>query len=185
MEENPYQAPSSSEPTTGWSRTVIVFISLTIGAVYFIVVVPPVLSGRLERAWAVAPALLTVVSVLVYFFDPNGRAQRCYERQLKEREPVDDTELLESYFSAEVVDPEIPGRVRTILAKHMCYPAEKMLPDDDLTFFWDDLDGIDLMLELEQQFGIKIDDTDAEHTSCTIHDISRLIHRLRSTASVP
>jgi acyl carrier protein len=36
------------------------------------------------------------------------------------------------------------------------------------------------MIEIEERFGIKINDTDAEQTALTIRDISRLVHRLRS-----
>jgi acyl carrier protein len=184
MTENPYQAPNCGEPATSWSGALAVLGLLAIAATYFSVVGPMVLSGRLDRAWAVAPAFIGVACMLAFFFEPNLCAQRCYERQLKEREPVDDQELLESYFSTEEIDCDIPGRVRGILAKQMGYTPEKMLPDDDLTFFWDDIDSIGLILELEDQFGIKINDTDAEQSAFTIREISRLVHRLRPAANV-
>jgi acyl carrier protein len=183
MNENPYQAPNCSEPARGWSRIVIVFVLLTIGVAYFSVVVPPVLSGRLDRAWAIAPAFLGVVFVLVYFFDPNMRAQRRYERQLKEREPVDDEGLLEEYFLPEELDRDIPARVRGILAKHMGYPAERMLPDDDLMFYWDEVDAAELVLEIEERFGIKITEADTEHKMFTIREISHLVHKKRDATS--
>jgi acyl carrier protein len=184
MAENPYQAPNCGEPATSWSGVLAVLGLVAIAATYFSVVGPMVLSGRLDRAWAVAPAFIGAVFVLVYCFEPNLCAQRCYERQLKEREGVDDQDLLESYFSTEEMDPDIPGRVRGILAKQMGCTPEKMLPDDDLTFFWDDVDGIDLILELEDQFGMKINETDAERTAYTIREISRLVHRLRPAANM-
>jgi acyl carrier protein len=180
MDENPYEAPQSSVEAGGWSRVLVVIVLLAIGAAYFGVVVPMVLRGQLDRALAIAPALLAVVCLLVFLFDPNQRAERRYNQQLKERGPADDEELLEAYFSPEEVDRDIPGQVRAILAKHMAYPREKMLPDDDLLFFWYDLDAVDLMIEIEERFGIKINDTDAEQTALTIRDISRLVHRLRS-----
>jgi acyl carrier protein len=179
MDENAYEAPQSSDEARGRSRPVIVFALLTIGAAYFSVVIPLVLSGRLDRAWAIAPASLAVVSVLAYFFDPNLRAERRYKTQLKERKPVVDEELFEAYFSEKEVARDIPARVRAIMAKHMQYPAERMLPDDDLTFFWYDLDGVVVIQELEEQFGIEITEADAERTVHTIRDISHLVHQLR------
>jgi hypothetical protein len=60
----------------------------------------------------------------------------------------------------------------------MGYQAEKMLPDDDLMFFWADLDMVELVRDLEQEFGIEITRADAASVaSCTIRAVTDLVAR--------
>ena len=64
-----------------------------------------------------------------------------------------------------------------MFARHTNYPAEKLLPDDDLAFSLAGLDLDELLAELEEGFGIVITNADAERTACTIRAVSLLIAR--------
>ena len=120
-------------------------------------------------------ALFFILALLVWWLDPNARRERRFTTKLKVREPLSDAAMVSRYFATDDIVPETPGRVRRLFAKQMGYPADKLLPDDDLTFYWYDLDMIELMKELEVDFGIEITDKDAEGTPCTIRDVSLLV----------
>ncbi len=127
--------------------------------------------------------LAGLVWLLVWRLDPNLRRGREYEAELATREPVSDEELVSRYFATCALDSEVPVRVRRVFAKHMAYPTQKLLPDDDLEFFWAELDMVELVEELESGFGIVITQADTERTPCTIRAVSLLVASKRSTTS--
>ncbi len=130
--------------------------------------------------WLIIP-IVVVVFMLIWVFDRYIQGERKYKALLKTREPINDEELARCYFDKDDLSPEIPGAIRTIFASHMGYTAEKekMLPDDDLGFYWHDLDCADLVQVIESHFQIVISDEDAERTKrCTIRSISELVSRL-------
>lgn len=130
--------------------------------------------------WFAVPAVIGLAWLVAYFHPDAIRARR-YEAELAERESVNDRALFSRFFSASEVTPDIPGRVRAAFAKHMGYPAEKMLPDDDLLFFWNELDMLPLILDIEEAFRLEITDADAATVPvCTIRAVSMLVERLRS-----
>jgi len=118
---------------------------------------------------------LAAMIVVVWWLDPNLRRGRKFEAELSVREPLPDAEMVSRYFASDNVAPEVPPMERRIFAKHTEYPAEKLLPDDDLTFFWVELDMVELLKELESEFGITITDALARHTPCTIRAVSRMV----------
>jgi acyl carrier protein len=124
--------------------------------------------------WAIF-ALLAALSVLFAWFHPDERRERQYKSLLVSREPVTDGQLTQQFFNAGEIASEIPGAIRSIFAKHMSYPAVKMLPDDDLNFYWNEIDMVDLVREVESRFGIFISDLDAKHCRCTIRSVSMLV----------
>lgn len=128
--------------------------------------------------WVWIP-LAIVVLVLVVWLHPDERAERAYKQLIAGRKPIDDDELLK-YFEPEEVAPDIPGSIRAMFARHMDYPAEKMLPDDDLRFYWNEIDAIDIVREIEAHFGIVITDQDTEQVRCcSIRSVSKLVQSKR------
>jgi acyl carrier protein len=130
-----------------------------------------------EPALALIAGLLLLVLVGLFScrLDPVSRWAREFQRTVSARQPLSDEELASIFSTPETIDPRIPIRVRQMLAKHTGYPVEKLLPDDDLTPFWDELDALDLILDLEETFDIQIDTHEAERTRCTIRAVSELI----------
>jgi hypothetical protein len=107
---------------------------------------------------------------------------RIFADELEKRRPVDDNELLSRFSEKDVTDPSVPKKVRKLLAKHTFLPANKLLPDDDLGFYWEKLPMDDFIADLEATFGIKITAADTEKADCTIWDISILVDRKLSAS---
>ncbi len=123
-------------------------------------------------------SLFAVIVVLVWLLDPNLRRSREFTAELAAREPVSDEDLFGRHYAPGEVTAEVPGRVRRVFARHMDYPAEKLLPDDDLSCFWAELDMIDLIRDLEREFGIEITNADVMTVpNCTIRAVSHLVSR--------
>jgi hypothetical protein len=80
--------------------------------------------------------LVFTAAVLFAYLHPDARKTRRYEAELAVREPmISDEELYRRFFTSGEIAPDLPGRVRRAFARHMGYPADKMMADDDLRFF--------------------------------------------------
>jgi hypothetical protein len=122
-------------------------------------------------------SLAVVVCLLMWWLDPNLRRQRKYEAELKDREPLPDEEMMTRYFATDDGPSKVPAQVRRVFARHMEYPPDKLLPDDDLAFFWAELDTAELIEELESEFKITISQAEAEQTPCSIWAVSLMVAR--------
>ena len=121
-------------------------------------------------------AVMAVTAVLIWVFDPICSRWREYEAELAAREPVTDEQLFLGYFVEGEVAPDVPRRVRRIIAREMKWAADKMLPDDDLSFLGADLDLVEIMMELEAEFGIQLTSAIvAGESADTIRALSRLV----------
>lgn len=116
-------------------------------------------------------AAFVALLLLVWWLDPL----RWYEKKLAARDSLSDESMIEQYFATGSVPHNVPGKVRQIFAKHMAYPVEKLLPDDDLNVFWTDFDMSEIIDEFRETFQIEIADADCERTRCTIRSVSELI----------
>lgn len=119
--------------------------------------------------------VLTVAAALYAYWNYDARMRRRYEAEFATREQVNDDELFRRFFDSGETAPDVPGEVRRTFAKYMGYPAQKLLPDDDLSFFWAEMDMADLIRELETAFGIEITGEDAANTPCTIRAVTSLV----------
>ncbi|GEM_PF-3583470 len=128
--------------------------------------------------WLFIALCAAVICVLMWLLDPNLRRGRAFHAELALRESVPDGEMLRRYFAESEESSHIPREIRRIFAKHMGYPAEKLLPDDDFAFFWDELDMGDLAKEVEVGFSITFTVGD-ELTPCTIRAASAMVEAKR------
>jgi len=119
--------------------------------------------------------LFAIIWLLAWRLDPDLQRGREYEEELAIRKPLSDAEMIRQYFAADTIDPEVPVKVRRLFAKYTEYPVEKLLPDDDLGFFWADMDMVELIEELESGFDFKITSADLKRTPCTIRAASQLV----------
>jgi hypothetical protein len=124
--------------------------------------------------------VLAAIWAAVRLLDPDLREWRRYEAELRARPLVPDEELVAGYFGSGTI-PDIPARVRRVFAEWMGYPADRLLPDDDFTFFWAELDGEPLIVSLEEEFGAVFPEADVATTRPTIRQVSALVQRLTFT----
>lgn len=107
-----------------------------------------------------------------------------FERTLATRIPLADDELFRRFFAVGEAAEDVPLRVRRLFAKHTQYPAEKLLPDDDLAFFWEEMDQGELIDDLEKEFDITISPEEATRNPGTIRALALLVaakRRLRNS----
>jgi hypothetical protein len=125
-------------------------------------------------AFAVA---LVVLGALICWLDPTLKRLREFEAELDARAPLPDADLASPSIAEGDVPLDVLARVRQLFAKHMSYPPEKLLPDDDLGWWWAELDLYYLVKDLEREFGITIAPKDTATTPCNIRDFSAMIAR--------
>jgi acyl carrier protein len=97
------------------------------------------------------------------------------------REPLDAHQLWVRYFRQYNVAPETVARIREIFSRMLEVDLSRIRDTDDfsknLAFFWDfdSLVDVELVQELEAQFGITITDAEAEAMK-TLKDIVLTVH---------
>jgi hypothetical protein len=129
--------------------------------------------------------LLAVAAVFlwicIWIFHPDARRARAYDAELRERPAVSDYELFQSHFGGSGVPHDVPGKVRRFFAKELGYPAEKLLPDDDFMFMFNEIDAGPLIEALEREFRVTFTDDEVARTAPTIRAVCLLItDKLRS-----
>jgi hypothetical protein len=116
----------------------------------------------------------------------DSRVEREFEGKLEAREPMSDEEMVSRFFEVGEVLPIVPGPVRRVFASHFDYPADKLLPDDDISVSWicRECDMADFVEELEAEFGVTLAPGQFEWLPFSIRGMSRqvtnLLHRKSS-----
>lgn len=82
------------------------------------------------------------------------------------------------------MEPTVEERVRKVLMEQGGYAADKIVPEarlfEDLDL--DSLDGVDLVIQLEQEFVVEVTDEEAAAVK-TVGDIHRLFDKYMPKAS--
>jgi acyl carrier protein len=110
-------------------------------------------------------ALASVAGVAYAVQDSDAAKRRLAEEHLAGREPLSDQEFGEKFFSADRAS--IASRTRAILASHLPLDLSRMRPDDRLVadLRMEELDSfatVEFLLEVEEEFGIRVPDEEAE-----------------------
>jgi acyl carrier protein len=104
-------------------------------------------------------SLLSLVTLWLYQSLPRWRAARSRAR----REPLAEEQFGKRYFTAE--QSQIAVRLRGIAAKQLGKDQSRLHPDDRLAQIWfdqsDSLDSVELLMAIEEEFGIELDDATA------------------------
>jgi acyl carrier protein len=129
----------------------------------------------MSYAVVVLAVFLFVVLIFAWVFDPSERPLRRFKSELAARESLSDSAMVSQYFSPDFAGHDVPGTVRRIIGEQMGLPADKLLPDDDLSGCYPDLDLIELVRELEEEFELTISDADAEQTPFTVRALTELM----------
>jgi acyl carrier protein len=101
------------------------------------------------------------------------------------REPLSEETFCETYFRTRGVPPNVVATVRRILEEEFDLDLSRLSAEDDfaqnLSFIveYGSLDAVEVVIRLEEEFGIKITDAEAEHTSTVGGIVNMVWDKLR------
>ncbi len=77
-------------------------------------------------------------------------------REFDLRRELDDQEFVRTFYASSDIDPQVPLRIRRLLAKQLGQRWMRVLPTDCIPEIDDELDFVELVKELEGEFQITI-----------------------------
>ena len=123
-----------------------------------------------------------VVALLAAFvWLERKRERRKVEAAFTGRDPLSDEQFFERYFRTKGVRIEVASEVRRILTEQLGQDLSRLQSSDDFTknlkflFEFDSLVDVEIVLALEEGFGIKITDEEAQAMR-TVEDIVLVVH---------
>jgi hypothetical protein len=100
--------------------------------------------------------------------------ERKFRREFAQREPLDDARFFNEFYAATNVAADIVCRLRPIYCSHLDLEIGKLRPQDRPPEIVE-LDGIELIQDIEAEFGVTISDKDAEHIDGSFDSIARYL----------
>ena len=101
------------------------------------------------------------------------------------REPLDDQTFYEVYFRSRGVPADVVVKVRRILEEEFDVDLSRVSAEDDfasnLSFIADygSLDAVEVVMRLEEEFGIEISDAEAERSTSVEGIVNLVWNKLR------
>ncbi len=124
--------------------------------------------------------VIVVVFVIVSIKYESSQKRKKIEQAFEGRPCLNNQEMYERYFQSQNIPSDVVFRVKRILEEQLDADLSRLTEEDDfstnLSFFWDfdSMADVEIVMALEEEFDIKIEDSEAEHTS-TILDIMNLV----------
>lgn len=125
--------------------------------------------------------LLLVIGVPMYLWETRTK-RRKIQTAFAGREKLDDQTFYERYFQSQGVPKRIVSKIKKILQEELDADLSQMRAEDDfsqnLKFFWDydSMADVEIVVRLEEEFGIKINNEEAQDTR-TVADMVNLVWR--------
>lgn len=88
---------------------------------------------------------------------------------------MNDDEFYSRYYAGTKVSQHVAVRIRHLLAEAGGYCPEQLIPDDDLSYRLRDLEGVELVLELEREFAIHVSPEASEKLRFEIDSVARFV----------
>jgi hypothetical protein len=99
---------------------------------------------------------------------------RAFRRELKARPRLSDEEFYAQFYAGSGIPKDIPARVRRYLAE-INVLADRAVPADNLSLLDDELDLSDILLELQEEFGVRFREVDYAAVDGTLNNLIWLI----------
>ena len=132
------------------------------------------------------------LALLALGFVQHERTQkrRRLEQGFAAREKLGGSMFHERYFARQGIPSDVVAGVRDVLESALGADLSSLKDSDDLSrnlsFFWefDSMADVEIVMALEQRFGIRIADSEAQRTT-TIRQLVELVHAKTSARGVP
>lgn len=124
-------------------------------------------------------ALLVVIGYPMHLWERKARKKKM-DAAFAEREWLDEQSFYEAYFQSRGIPFDVVVKVRRILEDVLEADLSRLSAEDDfsrnLSFFWeyDSMADVEIVVRLEEEFGIKIADAETEQIR-TIEDMINLV----------
>jgi acyl carrier protein len=134
-------------------------------------------------------AIITVIVITLGLWQTRAKIKKI-EKTFVNRQPLDERAFYERYFESRGVPFFVVSKVRTILEEELDADLSRLSIEDDfsqnLSFFWeyDSMADVEIVTRLEEEFRIKITNTEAEKTH-TVEDIVNLVWGKLRPSSTP
>jgi acyl carrier protein len=132
----------------------------------------------LRSIWSVTCQAAAVLLSLPGLMDAPWK----FAKEVRSREPIDDETFWAISYKKSGIPFEIAATVRRIYGEQLGHDPTKLRAEDFDPAIWE-IDTIELVMEVEEEFGISISDREAEQTWDSIDSIVQLV--ARKLAGVP
>ena len=99
--------------------------------------------------------------------------ERKYAEECDTRQPLTDDEFLEKYYSGKDFSADIPIRLRRLLSRVL--GAHKVIPSDNVFDIYQDVDFMEIVYEVGEEFDMGISVDEASKCDGTFDSLVRLL----------
>jgi acyl carrier protein len=123
--------------------------------------------------------LIAIVAIATLWTWISFWPERRFRKELAKRERIDDATFVREFYSATDVPEDIPRRLKPIFCDFFQIELGKLRPDDRPPEIVE-LDTIQLILDIEKEFGVSIPDKDAEQINGSFDSLVRYLASRRA-----
>jgi hypothetical protein len=117
------------------------------------------------------PVVMTLVPLV------DSAESQAFRKELRERAALSDAEFYARYYEGSGIPSDIPARVRRTLYS-LDSLFEGAIPTDHLCLLYDELDFLDVVKEIEQEFKLRLTKADWATVGVgTLDNLIRVVHR--------
>ncbi|MBO2701883.1 acyl carrier protein [Shewanella algae] len=128
----------------------------------------------------VLPIIIFLIISALFIWDIKRINPKRLEKEFEGRKRLSAEDFYEEYFKNTDIEINIVSGVREIFEEQFDADFSRLSAEDDLSenlsflWSWDSMADVEIVIELEKKFGIKIQDDEAEEAK-TIRDIIMLV----------
>ena len=131
-------------------------------------------------SWAIITFIILFVLVVACIANPDKKTRARLNDLLSSKPERNDQDYFDEFYSGSDVSEEVVSKIRYIFCEQTGIALKSLEPDDDLSgdysLIWalDSMADVEIVIALEQEFGIEISDAEASSMK-SIRDISVII----------
>ena len=128
-------------------------------------------------------ALFALAWLLVYIAKAPRRRWR---REVAAREPLDPQAFVKKFYPNGEVPADVVARLRPIYARQFGFDPDRLRPDDNPRIVFDRTDDVQLIRDIEAEFGVTFSSDDVAQLDGSLDSLLRWVaRRLSASRSGP